>query len=573
MAGAGAIGTFGLPRLAAPVRGAIPGVTVEYRRCKVAFVSNASAVDRVAVYYADRDGERRARYGIAPTTTNPRGYRPLVVEYDADEDRTQIQVAEARATLVHVVVEGDAGRVAVTNPNAVCVPSGFNTAPTASFTARTGDTAPTSGEITVDVGETVTFTSTATDPDDPERLRYEWDLDGNGTFETAGTTATRTYSAPGTVTVGHRVTDDFDERDTATLVVTVTAPTTEFVQRSLLLAPTPEEREFFGRSVAVASDLLAVGAPNNAGRGTVYVYDLSDPAAVPVVLAPAGSGEFFGGDLDADGTTLAVGAVEARATYVYDLTDLAAAPVRLPFGGSVAVDGDTLVAGDTGAQRVAVYDLTDLSAAPTFLRPDGLGSFDRFGDSLAVADGELFVGAPNGERVYVYDLEDLSAPSAVLAPSGLVGGGSVNANFGKSVAASSDRLAVGAWFQDSFAGGAYVYDRANLGAAPTELNPTGDTRLGLFGRSVAISEGTVIVGAPGAFFGSSRLGGVYVFDLGDLSAPVQKFTGRPERIGGRLPIIGSFGTDVVLSDGTLVAGADTTFYPDVRLVGTVHVFD
>jgi hypothetical protein len=66
---------------------------------------------------------------------------------------------------------------------------------------------------------------------------------------------------------------------------------------------------------------------------------------------------------------------------------------------------------------------------------------------------------------------------------------------------------------------------------------------------------------------------VYVFDLGDLSAPVQKFTGRPERIGGRLPIIGSFGTDVVLSDGTLVAGADTTFYPDVRLVGTVHVFD
>ena len=42
-------------------------------------------------------------------------------------------------------------------------------------------------------------------------MKYEWDLDGDGTFElNTGTTptATKTYAAPGTVNVRLRVTDD-----------------------------------------------------------------------------------------------------------------------------------------------------------------------------------------------------------------------------------------------------------------------------------------------------------------------------------------------------------------------------
>ena len=42
-------------------------------------------------------------------------------------------------------------------------------------------------------------------------MKYEWDLDGDGTFElNTGTTptATKTYAAPGTVNIRLRVTDD-----------------------------------------------------------------------------------------------------------------------------------------------------------------------------------------------------------------------------------------------------------------------------------------------------------------------------------------------------------------------------
>jgi PKD repeat protein len=59
------------------------------------------------------------------------------------------------------------------------------------------------------VGETVKFDGSSSSDDDAI-ARYEWDLDGNGTFETdskAVPTATMTYTTPGTITVRLRVTD------------------------------------------------------------------------------------------------------------------------------------------------------------------------------------------------------------------------------------------------------------------------------------------------------------------------------------------------------------------------------
>lgn len=199
VAGLGAVGAFGLPTLATTVRAAIPGVSIEYKQCKVAFVSNASAIDSLAVYYADGDGVRQARYGIDSTVTDPQTYDPVVVKYNSDEDRTQVQLTEPQGALVCITAEAENERTTQVNPNDRCVPAGFNTAPTASFSIS--DDEP-------QVGDIVTLTSTATDPDEPERHHYEWDVDGDGVFETTGETATPSYTTPGDVTISHRVTDD-----------------------------------------------------------------------------------------------------------------------------------------------------------------------------------------------------------------------------------------------------------------------------------------------------------------------------------------------------------------------------
>jgi YD repeat-containing protein len=62
-------------------------------------------------------------------------------------------------------------------------------------------------------GEAVTFTVAPVSDPDGTIARYEWDLDGNGSFETttAGTQATRAYPAAGTVRVAVRYVDDGHE--------------------------------------------------------------------------------------------------------------------------------------------------------------------------------------------------------------------------------------------------------------------------------------------------------------------------------------------------------------------------
>jgi len=67
------------------------------------------------------------------------------------------------------------------------------------------DTTPT-GALT---NQPVSFVSTSFHPDARRRIvQYEWDLDGDGTFDATGATAARSYALPGVYTVRLRVTDD-----------------------------------------------------------------------------------------------------------------------------------------------------------------------------------------------------------------------------------------------------------------------------------------------------------------------------------------------------------------------------
>jgi PKD repeat protein len=91
-----------------------------------------------------------------------------------------------------------------------------NQAPTASFTAT--PSAPLTGQA-------VTFDASASADPDGSIVKYEWDLDGNGTYETTTTTptTTKTYSTAGTVVVGLRVTDNGGATGTTTRSVSITS--------------------------------------------------------------------------------------------------------------------------------------------------------------------------------------------------------------------------------------------------------------------------------------------------------------------------------------------------------------
>lgn len=85
-------------------------------------------------------------------------------------------------------------------------------------------TADAGGPYTVVEGQSVTVASTGADPEG-SAVTYAWDLDNNGTFETAGQTASFTApagSAPATRTIAVRVTDAFGNATTDTASVTIT---------------------------------------------------------------------------------------------------------------------------------------------------------------------------------------------------------------------------------------------------------------------------------------------------------------------------------------------------------------
>jgi PKD repeat protein len=100
---------------------------------------------------------------------------------------------------------------------------GTNRRPVASFTAPSPILA----------GVPATFSASGSSDPDGSIVKYEWDLDGNGTYETStGTTASasRTFAANGEYTVGLRVTDNLTGADTTTRTIKVgpQAPTASF---------------------------------------------------------------------------------------------------------------------------------------------------------------------------------------------------------------------------------------------------------------------------------------------------------------------------------------------------------
>src|SRR3954447_17911969 len=143
----------------------------------------------------DGDGTFETNTGTTPTTAK---------SYDTIGPRT-----------VKLQVTDQYGAKSVTSMTET-----IHRAPTAAFTANPNPAT---------TGEQVTLDGSSSNDDDP-LAKYEWDLDGNGTFETdtaTTPTAKTTFTTPGTKTIRLRVTDSHGVQDVvAHDVVVNNKPTT-----------------------------------------------------------------------------------------------------------------------------------------------------------------------------------------------------------------------------------------------------------------------------------------------------------------------------------------------------------
>ncbi len=198
------------------------------------------------------------------------------------------------------------------------------------------------------------------------------------------------------------------------------------------------------------------------------------------------------------------------------------------FGTSVAISGDIIVVGAANTSNFNEQQSTP-GAVYVFVKPangwqnmtetakltasDGMHG-DAFGNSVSIsgttiAAGAFFVNNFSG-RVYVFTCSRQGCTQAAeLSASDSDG---ILDYLGCSVAVSGNTVVAGSYGHNNFQGSAYVYVEPAGGWAnmteTAELTTYNGKASDNLGFAVAISGGTVVAGAPGAF---SSYGAAYVF--------------------------------------------------------------
>lgn len=317
-------------------------------------------------------------------------------------------------------------------------------------------------------------------------------------------------------------------------------------QQAYLKASNTDAGDWFGYSVALSGDTLAVSAVQEAssangvggnqrdnsapGSGAVYVFtrDSSGHWSQQAYIKPSNTGQndAFGSSLALSGNTLAVGAVNESSE-------------------STGVNGDQLNNGMTDSGAVYVFTRSGTSwSQQAYVKASNTQVSSGFGESVALEGDTLAVGAP-GESSAAEgvdgDQTDRSAPGAgavyvftrssagrwsqqayVKASNTQLGDG-----FGQRVALSGDTLAVSAIGEDSDAtgvdgdqlndgmpdsGAVYVFTRDGNDWSQQAYVKTGDRIAGAaFGSSLALSGDTLMAGAIDGKDQSGNTGIAYLF--------------------------------------------------------------
>ena len=265
-------------------------------------------------------------------------------------------------------------------------------------------------------------------------------------------------------------------------------------QKAMLVPDAHAEGDAFGRTLAMTSDQLLVGAAgSDSSRGAVFSYRRN-----------------------ANGSWTETAEIRPEGLEPNDL-----------FGLNVAADGNVAIVSSfrQGNDRLPlVYAYRWVNGKwknEGMLSSDAVTQQSVFGLSAAVSENRAFVGAQNHERqgaVFVFDYANGKWTSSGM----LTSGHEEPTGFGASVTVHNGQLYVGAPGADDGAGKVYVFPlSAAPGSTPTD-SIASQGSLDSFGMTLAFGDGIAVAGAPGADFGLGRAG---IFSTnGDWKLDAELFT-------------------------------------------------
>lgn len=370
--------------------------------------------------------------------------------------------------------------------------------------------------------------------------------------------------------------------------------------------------DWFGNRVALEGDTAVISSPGDdvifTDRGSVQIYTRSGTTWTRrAALDPGlgGASDLFGSSVSIHNGSVAVGAPgnditasgNEGAVYVFTgsgatwslqqkLTRTGAA-VGDSLGNAVAIRGDTVVCGVANFDGIVGTNQglgvsftrtgTTWAASEVFM-PNETQAQSSFGSAIAMSDEFVAVGAQNWSRpsanfsgaAYAFRRAN-GAPAKTLTLG--MPTPQTDANFGNRMAASGNRLVVGAYNEDGAAGAnqgaVYVYKfQDDCFVLEQKLLPSVQQADANFGRSIAIDGSTIVVGAPFENDTAADAGAAYVFFFSGSSWAQQARLASPEPTGSN-----RFGYSVAISGNRVVVGAP---YDDVSAAfdaGSAHAYN
>jgi len=325
----------------------------------------------------------------------------------------------------------------------------------------------------------------------------------------------------------------------------------------------------FGRAIGMSGNTIVVGASGDtfgssgAGQGSAYVFVRRGTVwreQDKLMASDAGGGDIFGEFVRIDKNTVIVGArgsdratpttqIDAGAAYVFvrrgtrwvqQAKLMASDGIGGDnFGMSADIDGDTAVVGawfdaeGINSQQGSAYIFSRTRAGiwtqkTKLLAPDGIAG-DQFGVAACIAGNTVAIGSrrdnhnvgtpgsTSGEgSVYIYTGSDTIWTLQQRIEADDATGGDA---FGESLAIESDRILVGAVFENG-TGSAYLFSRTGtLWTQQQKLFPADGVVNDFFADFIALSGPTIVAGAFGDDFPTAAgQGSAYVFNSAELFA-------------------------------------------------------
>ncbi|MBP7830923.1 MAG: hypothetical protein KA248_13510 [Kiritimatiellae bacterium] len=373
--------------------------------------------------------------------------------------------------------------------------------------------------------------------------------------------------------------------------------TSAWVEVSKLMASNPAAIAYFGASVDVDGDVVAVGAPGFSGGvsgiGRTYLFERNAHGGdawgqvAELAAADAAAGATFGESVALDNGTLIVGApgstlsaaTNTGSAYCFVRTrggtnrwqQVAKLQPSDPspgqdFGRAVELRGDLAIVGASRSNFVYVFqrDAGGEDAWGEVARvaaPSTLDSTDEFGVDVALQSGVLLVGASGGGpadsgAAYLYPVvHEEWARYGTRSQNNRA----ADDEFGAAVDMDGSVLIVGAPYRDldgtNDVGAAYIFERGTRDQVRRLLSP-GPSEDDGFGMSVAVDGDVAVVGEPLDDLYGFNAGRAYVYHRNEGGT---NNWGRITEISALLSLTtpttnDTFGSAVDISGDTIIVG-------------------